>query len=173
MATRFRVHLSLGSNLGDRTANLARAVSGLAALPDTEVSVVSRVWETAPWGVAEQPVFLNLAVEIGTALGPLELLNAVKALETRLGRGPGLRWGPRLVDVDVVLWESLILDTPALSLPHPRFRERAFVLWPLAEIAPGAVDPVTGRTVAELADAMRAATAPETAVPLAPLAWNA
>ncbi|MBW7866174.1 MAG: 2-amino-4-hydroxy-6-hydroxymethyldihydropteridine diphosphokinase [Candidatus Hydrogenedens sp.] len=173
MATRFRVHLSLGSNLGDRTANLARAVSGLAALPDTKVSAVSRVWETAPWGVADQPVFHNLAVEIGTALGPLELLNAVKGLETRLGRGPGFRWGPRLVDVDVVLWESLILDTPALSLPHPRFRERAFVLWPLAEIAPGAVDPVTGRTVAELADAMRAAAAPETAQPLAPLAWNA
>ncbi len=149
-----RVLLSLGSNLGDRADHLRRAVEAVAALPDTCLVAQSSVHETAPWGVADQPSFLNLAAEIETAFGPLELLNAVKALEIRLGRTPGSQWGPRVIDIDLVLWQDTVMKTGALTLPHPRFRERAFVLLPLREIAPDAVDPVTGRTVAELAAAL-------------------
>lgn len=148
------VYLSLGSNLGDRADHLRRALEAVAALPDTRLAAQSSVHETAPWGVADQPSFLNLAAEIETAFGPLELLNAVKALEVRLGRTQGPQWGPRVIDIDLVLWQDTVMETDALTLPHPRFRERAFVLLPLREIAPDAVDPVTGRTVAELAAAL-------------------
>jgi 2-amino-4-hydroxy-6-hydroxymethyldihydropteridine diphosphokinase len=148
------VHLSLGSNLGDRAEHLRRALEAVEALPDTRLVAQSSIHETAPWGVTDQPSFLNLAAEIGTVLGPLELLNAVKAIELRLGRTPGPHWGPRVIDIDIVLWQDTEMETDALTLPHPRFRDRAFVLLPLREIAPDAVDPVTGRTVAELAAAL-------------------
>jgi 2-amino-4-hydroxy-6-hydroxymethyldihydropteridine diphosphokinase len=141
----------LGSNLGDRAEYLRRALEMVAALPDTHLVAQSGIHETAPWGVTDQPSFLNLAAEIETALGPLELLNAVKTLEICLGRAPGPQWGPRVVDIDLVLWQDVVMETDALTLPHPRFRERAFVLLPLREIAPNAADPVTGHTVAELA----------------------
>ena len=158
------VYLSLGSNLGDRAEHLRRALEAVATLPDTRRVAQSSVHETVPWGVTDQPSFLNLAAAIETALGPLELLNAVKALETGLGRRPGPRWGPRVIDVDIVLFGDTVMDTPELTLPHPRFRERAFVLAPLAEIAPDAPDPVSGKTVAELLallpDAERASATP-------------
>lgn len=148
------VYLSMGSNLGDRAEHLRRALEAVAALPGTQLVAQSSLHETAPWGVTDQPSFLNLAAEIGTALGPLELLNAVKAIELRLGRTQGPQWGPRVIDIDLVLWQDTVMETDALTLPHARFRDRAFVLLPLREIAPDAVDPVTGRTVAELAAAL-------------------
>ena len=150
------VHLSLGSNLGDRAEHLRRALEAVAVLPDTRLVAQSSIHETAPWGVTDQPSFLNLAAAIETALGPLELLAAVKEIEVRLGRLPGPHWGPRVIDIDLVLWQDKVMESDALTLPHPRFRERAFVLLPLREIAPGAVDPVTGRTVAGLAAALDA-----------------
>jgi len=146
------VYLSLGSNLGDRAAMLAAAVDGLGRVTGVCVRRVSPLYESEPWGLTEQPKFLNIVVEIETALAPLELLQAVKALEQRLGRRPGLRWGPRSIDIDLILWGSVTVHTPELSLPHERFRERAFVLTPLADLAPEAVDPETGSTVAALAD---------------------
>ena len=146
-----RVQLSLGSNVGDRSAHLRMAVTALRTLDNVEVTRVSRCYETEPMGVTEQPAFLNLAVEIETVLEPLELLNAVKGIEETLGRRPSKRWGPREIDIDVILWGTRVMDTGRLSLPHKEFRTRAFVLTPLAEIAPDAVDPISGLTVEQLA----------------------
>ncbi len=144
--------LSLGSNLGDRATALREAVEAIGAVPGVRVCAVSSVYESEPWGVVEQPRFLNMAVEIETGLEPLELLNTVKAIEVRLGRvAGGVKWGPRLIDIDLILCGDLVVQGPELVLPHPEFRRRAFVLAPLAEIAGAAVDPVSGLTVAELA----------------------
>lgn len=145
------VYLSLGSNLSDRTAHLRAALAYLEQVEGVMLTAVSHCYETEPLGRTDQPAFLNLAAEICTALSPMELLNAVKGIEARLGREPSERWAPRIIDIDVILWEHKELTTERLTLPHKSFRERAFVLVPLAEIAPGAVDPVTGKTVAELA----------------------
>lgn len=146
-----RVLLSLGSNLGDRDAYLSEAVNALAEVPGVALVATSSRHETDPVGEVDQPAFLNMAAEIETDLAPLELLNAVKAIESRLGRQPTYRWGPRVIDIDLILWEQCRFESETLVLPHPAFRDRAFVLKPLAEIAPGAVDPITGKTVAELA----------------------
>lgn len=145
-----RVHLGLGSNLGDREANLRNALDALAEHPRIAVRRESSVYETEPLGPAGQGRYLNMAAEIETDLEPLELLKVAKTIETGLGREPAERWGPRLIDIDIVLWGGLRLDTSALAVPHPEFRNRRFVLEPLAEIAPHAVDPVTGKTVARL-----------------------
>ncbi|HPO13764.1 MAG TPA: 2-amino-4-hydroxy-6-hydroxymethyldihydropteridine diphosphokinase [Candidatus Hydrogenedentes bacterium] len=145
-----RVHLSLGSNLGDREVNLQRALEALEAVAGIAIIAKSHYYETEPVGVAEQPDFLNLAVEIETELAPLELLNAVKEIEARLGRTPSEHWGPRVIDIDIILWGERTVTTEPLMVPHKEFRKRAFVLAPLAEIAPDAVDPVTGKTVTEL-----------------------
>jgi 2-amino-4-hydroxy-6-hydroxymethyldihydropteridine diphosphokinase len=109
--------------------------------------------ETEPVGPPGQPPYLNLAAEIETDLDPLELLKAAKDIEARLGREAGVRWGPRPIDIDIVLWGDRIVDLPELAIPHREFRNRAFVLVPLAQIAPDAVDPVTGRRIEELARA--------------------
>lgn len=146
-----RIFLSLGSNLGDRGGNLAAGLEALGKTPRVAVLAVSHAYETEPAGVENQPGFLNLAAEIETDLEPLELLNVVKKVELELGRRPTDRWGPRTIDIDIVLWGNRVSETARLSLPHPEFRNRDFVLSPLAEIAPEVVDPVSGRTIAELA----------------------
>jgi 2-amino-4-hydroxy-6-hydroxymethyldihydropteridine diphosphokinase len=128
--------LGLGTNLGDREAALARAVALLEQMPDIEVTAISGLYSSAPWGVEDQPDFLNLCVLIETGLGPLQLLHACKAVEAELGRQERLRWGPREMDVDVLLMAGVEMDTEMLAIPHPRIAERRFVLEPLAEIAP-------------------------------------
>lgn len=137
--------------MGDRNANLRAALRALAGLDGVTVRKVSHCYETEPMGCTDQPAFLNLAVEIGTVLEPLELLSAVKQIEGDLGRTPAHRWGPREIDIDIVLWGTKVLESDRMTLPHREFRTRAFVLKPLAEIAGDAVDPVTGATIAELA----------------------
>ena len=141
------VVIALGSNLGDRLANLQAAV---AALPAAGVTVerFSSVWETAPVP-ADQPSFLNAVVAGVTALEPQALLKALKQIEHDLGRRPGRRWGPRPLDLDILFYGSEAISTPALAIPHPRIAERAFVLAPLAEIVRGKL-PVIGRSASDL-----------------------
>lgn len=145
-------YLSLGSNLGDRSANLRNAMGYVARQHGCQVARESRIYETEPVGVIDQPQFLNMAAEIETDLTPLELLRALKEIEAALGRESHARWGPRLIDIDIVFYEDRVEESPELTIPHPEFRNRAFVLHPLAEIAGEAMDPVTGRTVRELAE---------------------
>jgi 2-amino-4-hydroxy-6-hydroxymethyldihydropteridine diphosphokinase len=146
-----RVAIALGSNLGDRRAHLDFAVSRLAGL--LRDLRVSSYLDTTPVDVSgEQPDFLNAAAIGNTALAPLELLGALMAIETERGRDRPFRHAPRTLDLDLVLFGDRVIDEPDLLVPHPRFRERAFVLQPLAEVAPDLVDPITGRTVGELFD---------------------
>lgn len=140
MVTDERVFLGLGSNLGEREENLQAALNGISKFTETRVVRVSSFQETPPWGVEDQPAFLNAVVEIRTALEPEALLEAVKQLEVELGRVPTFRWGPRLIDIDLLLFGDRRLQTARLTLPHPHILERPFVWEPLAEIAPEVVE---------------------------------
>jgi 2-amino-4-hydroxy-6-hydroxymethyldihydropteridine diphosphokinase len=143
--------IGLGSNLGDRKAQLDAAVAALAAAPSVALRAVSRYHETAPVGGPEgQGDYLNAAAAVETTLEPLALLHVLQEIERRAGRVRTVRWGPRTLDLDLLLFGDRVIATGELQVPHPRMAERLFVLVPLAEIAPGAVDPVTGRTVAAL-----------------------
>jgi 2-amino-4-hydroxy-6-hydroxymethyldihydropteridine diphosphokinase len=130
--------LGLGSNLGDRAQNLQRAVDLLNAEAGVRVVGASSVWETDPVGGPSQPNYLNAAVRVETDLTPLELLLACQRTEATLGRVRDVRWGPRTIDVDVLLIDALVVDDPALTVPHPRMAERSFVLLPLLELDPDA-----------------------------------
>jgi 2-amino-4-hydroxy-6-hydroxymethyldihydropteridine diphosphokinase len=129
-------YLGLGSNLGNREANLNEAVRRLAATPGVTVLRVSKYIRTAPWGVTDQPEFLNGAAAVETTLGPQALLRRVKEIERQMGRIAGPRWGPRLIDIDLLLYDRVMLRTPELTLPHPGLLVRPFVREPMQEIAP-------------------------------------
>jgi 2-amino-4-hydroxy-6-hydroxymethyldihydropteridine diphosphokinase len=139
--------LGLGTNLGDRTANLRAAVVGLRTLGS--VVTLSRVYESEPYGYADQPRFLNMAVKLRTELAPADLLAAVKALETRIGRVPARRMGPRLIDIDILFYDSMVVDAPDLRIPHPGVMDRAFVLAPLLDLEIGMRHPVTAVLLAD------------------------
>ncbi|HLF28057.1 MAG TPA: dihydropteroate synthase [Anaerolineae bacterium] len=143
------VYLALGSNLGDRHGNLIAAIERLRT--HVKVRDLSAVYETEPWGVTDQPRFLNAACAIETELPPRELLALLKSIETELGRQPAPRYGPRAIDLDVLLYAAAKIETPELTVPHPRLAERAFALVPLAEIAPDVIHPIEQRPLRELA----------------------
>lgn len=129
-----RVFVSLGSNLGDRAGNLTAAADALAALPGTSVVAASRIYETAPQDREDQPAFLNQILCLETGLEPLDLLAQCQRIEYEHGRRRELRFGPRTLDIDILLVEDVESDDPRLTLPHPRMLRRAFVLVPLAEV---------------------------------------
>lgn len=144
-----QVYLGIGSNLGDRQANLARALKLLGER--LHIELVSSLYETEPVDYAEQPPFLNAICRAQTELGPMQLLSLVKGIEASLGRVPSFPNAPRPIDIDIIFYGDLIMETPELTIPHPRLEERAFVLIPLLEVAPDLRHPVSGENVKDLA----------------------
>jgi 2-amino-4-hydroxy-6-hydroxymethyldihydropteridine diphosphokinase len=143
------VYLALGTNLGDRMANLKQAITSLT--PQLDVKAKSQVYETPPWGFEDQSKFLNQVIKAKTYLDPEPLLKHLKRLEVALGRKESFVNGPRLIDIDILFYDDLVLNKPSLVIPHPRLHDRGFVLLPLLDIAPDLVHPVHKKTVRELA----------------------
>jgi len=141
--------IALGSNLGDSQQTLDQAIRQLTDSSEIAVNAVSSWYETVPVGPA-QPNYLNGCALLTTRLSAHQLLDTLLGIETKFGRVRQERWGARTLDLDLLLYEDMILDSPGLQLPHPRMRERAFVLVPLAEIAPNWIDPITGDAIAQL-----------------------
>lgn len=138
-AADFDALIGLGSNIGDKAANIERAIALLTERGDIGLVRKSRFYRTPPWGVLEQDWFVNACIAIETALGPHELLARCLSVENEMKRVRELRWGPRVIDVDILTYKDVELSDPDLILPHPRITERAFVLMPLEDIAPGIV----------------------------------
>jgi 2-amino-4-hydroxy-6-hydroxymethyldihydropteridine diphosphokinase len=147
---RIEAALGFGGNLGDPILAFAAALRGLERHPAISLGRLSSVYRTVPWGKLDQPEFLNMAVLLTTALSAAELLAFCLELERESGRERRERWGPRTLDIDILTYGDAVIDEPGLQVPHPRIAERAFVLAPLAEIAPGLV--IRGDTLAVLAD---------------------
>jgi 2-amino-4-hydroxy-6-hydroxymethyldihydropteridine diphosphokinase len=148
MGASHKVYLALGTNLGDRPGNLRQALQKLRACANVEQ--VSRCYETKPVGYEDQPDFLNLTCCITTELAPLQLLRSLRDIEQQMGRQASFRNAPRPIDIDILLFDDLVVDFPELTIPHPRMSERAFVLAPLADIAPEIVHPILKLTVREM-----------------------
>lgn len=153
MRTPARAFLGLGSNRGDRLAMLRQAAARLRALPGVRILRASSVYETAPLGLTDQPWFLNQVLEVETTLDPHHLLAAVQEVEVSLGRRREVRWGPRTIDIDILLYADVTLRSPRLVLPHPALAHRRFVLMPLAELDPLLRLP-DGRCVHDLLEAL-------------------
>ena len=145
-----KVYLGLGSNLGERRKNIEASLDLLMENPSIRVKKISSLIETEPEGVKKQPFFLNGVVEIETDLSPFLLLKFLKSIEKALGRKSARRWGPRIIDLDILLYSDLIIDDDNLKIPHPLLTERDFVLAPLKEIAPEAIHPILGKKIQEI-----------------------
>ena len=143
--TEERVFIALGTNLGDRHANLQEAKKALS--PSVEIVQESSIYQTEPWGYADQPDFYNQVIEVSTSLEPLELLALLKSIENNMGREKSFRNAPRIIDLDILLYGQHVLHEDNLHIPHPDLHKRAFVLVPMVEIAPELVHPVLGKTV--------------------------
>ena len=143
------IYLALGTNLGDRSANLKQAIAALT--PQMEVKAKSQVYETPPWGFEDQPKFLNQAIKANTYLDAEPLLKHLRRLEVALGRKESFLNGPRLIDIDLLFYDDLVIDKPSIVIPHPRLPVRGFVLLPLMDIAPDLVHPITKKSVREMA----------------------
>ena len=142
------MYLALGSNLGNRAANLKEAINSLP--PQMDVKAKSRVYETPPWGYAEQEKFLNQVLQVKTYVKPEPLLKHLKRLEVALGRVASFPNGPRLIDIDILFYDDLVFQSPVLTIPHPHVHERGFVLLPMMDIAPDFVHPVKQKNIRDL-----------------------
>jgi 2-amino-4-hydroxy-6-hydroxymethyldihydropteridine diphosphokinase len=147
----YAAFVGLGSNLGDRLAYLNDAARALRKIRGTRLIWCSQVYEADPYGKTDQPKFLNAAAELETELRPEELLPELKSIEERLGRKPGEHWGPREIDIDILVYDGLVVAEQHLKVPHPDLENRRFALITLREIAPDLVHPVNGMTISELA----------------------
>ena len=148
------VYVGIGSNLGDREKNCLRAIA-LLERNGIVVRQRSSLYETMPWGMRDQPLFLNMAIEAETGLKPQELLELLKNVEIEVGRKKSARWGPRTIDLDILLYDDATLRTETLTIPHPLLHKRDFVLIPLCEIAPDLRHPVLQSTMNELLQKLR------------------
>ncbi len=146
-------YLVLGSNQGNRSLYIAKALSAMALLPKSSLKLVSKWYETAAWGKEDMPPHINVAVVLQTNLLPSVLLSHTQAIEHRLGRERQVKWGERTLDIDIILFDELVLHTDTLIIPHPYMQERRFVLAPLAEIAPNVLHPIYKKTLLELLNA--------------------
>lgn len=148
------VYIGIGSNLGEKRDNCFRA---LEFLRDRGIIIkkISSFYETEPWGVKEQPKFINLAIEAETGFSPDELLFTLKDIENRIGRTKTLRWGPRIIDLDILFYGDEIIDTEDLRIPHRMLHERDFVLVPLDEISPDKIHPIFGKTIRQLKEELK------------------
>lgn len=145
-----RAFIGLGSNLGDREASVRQALEQLARTPQTAVVRASSLYDTEPVGVADQPNFLNAVAHLETELSPQQLLWNLMLIERRLGRVRTQRWGPRTIDLDLLIYDDLVIDEDGLQVPHPELSKRSFVLVPLVELEPLLIHPVTGETMLSL-----------------------
>jgi len=145
-------YIGLGANLGDREANINKALVELVRFGAGRLTRVSSIYETEPVGIREQPDFLNAVVEIETEIGPTGLLAALSEIERRIGREKTVKWGPRKIDLDILLYGDKSFAEDNLEIPHPEMHQRAFVLTPLAEIAPQAKHPVSGLTARQMSE---------------------
>jgi 2-amino-4-hydroxy-6-hydroxymethyldihydropteridine diphosphokinase len=149
------VYFSIGSNGADAVAAVARAIGQVLAIPGAREIGRGRLYHTEPMGVTDQPWFVNTALAVELALGPRDILRRIKRIEAKLGRKPGgERWGPREIDIDVIFYGDTIMTTDELTIPHPMAAGRRFVLAPLADIDPGLLHPILGKTVRELLAAL-------------------
>jgi len=148
MSERERVFIGIGSNMGNRRGNIVAALSMLREASDVLTLVrESPLYESAPWGVLGQRPFVNTVIEVSSVLGPLTLLRRLKEIERRVGRRVGLRWGPRVIDLDILFFGRRVVDLRQLTLPHPRLYERVFVLKPMLDIAPDFIDPLCNESI--------------------------
>lgn len=147
--TKENVFVGLGSNLGNRLDNLLDALNRIRLMPDTELNVCSAVYETPPFGYLEQADFLNMVARISTDLSPHDLLRRLQSIEKEMGREKLIHWGPRIIDLDILFYGQEIVDSESLKIPHPEALNRAFVLVPLADIAPEFVPPASDSTISQ------------------------
>lgn len=145
-----KAYIGIGSNIGDKTANCKKAIELLKENPQIKVTKISDFYETEPVGYKEQEWFVNCAVEIETDLNPQELILLCQTIESKLGRKRKIKYGPRIIDLDILLYNNDIIDTTELKIPHPEMHKRSFVLKPLSDIAPDAVHPVLKKTIEKL-----------------------
>ncbi len=144
-----KVFLSIGSNLGNRKENCLKAIEEIKKI-SIKIKKISSLYETEPWGIKDQPSFINLAIEVETTISPKELLSAIKEIEKTLERKETYRWGPRTIDIDILLYDNLIIDDNDLKIPHAHMHERDFVLKPLSEIAPDTIHPVLKKPILQI-----------------------